>query len=1234
MNSERTTNINKLDSSRIMNKTISTKHDYLSQSMPKLKLINNNQNENNFGGSIKIKSSSNVTAEEMLKANFNRANNYHCNNKIFQVFKKENNNYKIIPKVIDDKIQKLALNYSEIIATDTVINSLKHGITQHKSSIKSNKINTSCDFSFDHEKALKEIEKREVKVLNDKSFDLNALKNPTQEKLFKKEIVKDTYNKLLIINKLDKKNDDIKKVSSKLTANTFREFVINSSVNKNDYFEIDAINYNKILNINKNSVKLSNNDEGNIKIKGNLELKEILNMENLRFFKNEIDLNVAEYPYKNTYIVEKDELLSVILNEEYIKFDTVEEKQYYLDDIHFKVLNLKNWEKTLPEFSQYKVQDFPSVYFSKYKNVTNDRNYLFLNYIQEKNSNLKKIAQHISDLKASKLSYDNTVLLLHSLCYFKKQFNFDIFKDKKDTIKNIDSQRNFEDNTSKRRIKINDENGQIINIDINFGNTIFKILNFEINQEAINNYDKRLFDIVSKEREQFDNFLKNEQFDIMNTFYKMNIEILTYDEKILEIIDHIFQLSEDYENQKDELIQFIDQSNEYSNQLFTKMTTVLNDDKFRKSINKLYSFFKNSILSFESKLETLKEEYDTNRKNSKEILKELNQKRSEIKLFLIDLETFIDRIRNYSKVYYLEILKSGVDVRKEGISWVVCKLLEADCILEISNFPVFIKPEQLEYIINISKHNILCQQYSIIYDHLKELIIKNKLSDRNKHIKEENQAELNYIERISKTYEKNKQDSNRKFKMLSQKIINSIKIEQLKNSDDKDLDSAKETIEKFKLNNDQKFIDKIESINNENHFKLLKDKNTLSSSLRNHRANNELNVAISEVSSESEKKENEEREEIDEIDENLKNEEKEYTERSNIDIRNSKTVKPNLTSKYSFAKDVKINTNDSKNKEKNDKIKEQSKFKKKFKIKFENHQEKEDYLFSIEKAKKDMKELYNSLSESQLNDFKNTNEVVYNNFMFKQRNKIEFKSIKDKNTFDKKYSCIRKSNVLVNLNNKSKLDILLERIQTANMDDDKFIKEVLFYKNKIKQYFENYEKNKIEKEEIMKKAKPKIPYYNPNGIYGCYVVKRTFIKDNKPTYKFELIYDYKKQKMEKDILEKKIYVKSSDKEIKNIENSNSNYYEMDKNKKKVNFTEKINKKDISLEKDKLMKQNKSDVYYYKNMLENQYSTILKLKSKEIEKFKNDFLKLRNINQNTKNEYDLMFNALFGHSKVN
>ena len=54
------------------------------------------------------------------------------------------------------------------------------------------------------------------------------------------------------------------------------------------------------------------------------------------------------------------------------------------------------------------------------------------------------------------------------------------------------------------------------------------------------------------------------------------------------------------------------------------------------------------------------------------------------------------------KRYYFDILKKGIDVRREGLSWILVKLIELKAFIEHSKFPKFLNTKQIEYLLKVA----------------------------------------------------------------------------------------------------------------------------------------------------------------------------------------------------------------------------------------------------------------------------------------------------------------------------------------------------------------------------------------------------------------------------------------------------------------------------------------------------------------------------------------------------
>ena len=114
------------------------------------------------------------------------------------------------------------------------------------------------------------------------------------------------------------------------------------------------------------------------------------------------------------------------------------------------------------------------------------------------------------------------------------------------------------------------------------------------------------------------------------------------------------------------------------------------------------------------------------------------------------------------KRYYFDILKKGIDVRREGLSWILVKLIELKAFIEHSKFPKFLNTKQIEYLLKIAY-----KQYE-----LSELVkLFTILTNRQKNLKE-NLNEKKKLENIlTKTTLESEKSINENIKNENENII-------------------------------------------------------------------------------------------------------------------------------------------------------------------------------------------------------------------------------------------------------------------------------------------------------------------------------------------------------------------------------------------------------------------------------------------------------------------------------
>ena len=166
------------------------------------------------------------------------------------------------------------------------------------------------------------------------------------------------------------------------------------------------------------------------------------------------------------------------------------------------------------------------------------------------------------------------------------------------------------------------------------------------------------------------------------------------------------------------------------------------------------------------------------KRRRKDLLEEINQNIIDIKekqfRFKKVKDQFNEKVK-YLKEYYYQILKKGLDVRKDGLSWIIVKLMELNSFIDKNHFPRFLSSSEINYLMKLGvkqyELNELIklfqifkkQQKDLKEEHIKEDKEKNnKLKDDkfNKFLDTQRSKKINigkdypeYLEEIQRKYE-------------------------------------------------------------------------------------------------------------------------------------------------------------------------------------------------------------------------------------------------------------------------------------------------------------------------------------------------------------------------------------------------------------------------------------------------------------------------------------------------
>ena len=172
--------------------------------------------------------------------------------------------------------------------------------------------------------------------------------------------------------------------------------------------------------------------------------------------------------------------------------------------------------------------------------------------------------------------------------------------------------------------------------------------------------------------------------------------------------------------------------------------TIYNNIKKNKNkINnlELYEAKMRSYRDYLSIVEDINNEikkYDINFNNIQKELNELiikiNEKLCELNLDTSELKAIFKDLSYQESQYYLSLLKFGRDTRKDGLSWIIKRLMELNIPITHNIFPKFLDKEHINYLIKIGKLEYEKTQIKSIIEALKEMGKNKKKLEKSKSV--------------------------------------------------------------------------------------------------------------------------------------------------------------------------------------------------------------------------------------------------------------------------------------------------------------------------------------------------------------------------------------------------------------------------------------------------------------------------------------------------------------------
>ena len=230
-------------------------------------------------------------------------------------------------------------------------------------------------------------------------------------------------------------------------------------------------------------------------------------------------------------------------------------------------------------------------------------------------------------------------------------------------------------------------------------------------ENELNNIEKEINDkLFYIELMKDANFQQNLKTKIINQFEKefnesKNKEILKdINNTKISPIDKkdLFSIKNKYKNEKEIKEQKIEEAKQKSIEK-TKMLDELREKTYKTKLNNLLL---NKQISIKKKTERFTNDIIRQKERKKIIWQKVKIYHDKLK----KLHTLQNKIKDNLYIYYLSILKDGVDTRDEGLSWVIAEILKLGKKVLISYIPKYLDEKSILYLF-IKAHLILKIKY-------------------------------------------------------------------------------------------------------------------------------------------------------------------------------------------------------------------------------------------------------------------------------------------------------------------------------------------------------------------------------------------------------------------------------------------------------------------------------------------------------------------------------------------
>ena len=573
---------------------------------------------------------------------------------------------------------------------------------------------------------------------------------------------------------------------------------------------------------NENSMPLNNN-------KINLYFPKLKTIE-----KTSIN-NISNYNYKINKKRKKIISIKTEVNLNSLKYETIKKIKKYKSHENIKNYNNKKEDKN-EEIKDYSMiikyldkWDKDHCYKEKDKGNSTRLYKKLIDYY--KKNNLINEEQNLRRINSISKTKPNFRQILYNELLNQNKLLKDIIMSSP-TKKNINEDKKNQNNENDKR---NIFKNHFSCVDIKKNNKEDIFINLLNKKEDDNKYFKNKF---MKEKLKYEKEL-HQKLLFVNTLLFNKKFIKNEKKKELNIIyDKKNKFLIDYNNEfKKDIKQYLIKYNKYNFNLKKKIKFFSNETEQiikKKSLssdknnNYISNQFKNIEYLKKNKFISLNNEITKKQRNLKneyiEKFKELNKEKDILENNIIVLNNEIiyykhinDELLKENKLYYINILKKGDDIRKDGLLWIVKNLIEIQVNLEYQHFPKYLNNEQIDYLKNLAYINIEENELKILISVLKKKQSNQRLKDNIKIMnlvdslmkdKKENLNNNNEIEDISKMitqkFFKIYKNNENALKLIIDKNEEDIKIKNILNQIKKGLYSLEDNQKKNNFLNENK----------------------------------------------------------------------------------------------------------------------------------------------------------------------------------------------------------------------------------------------------------------------------------------------------------------------------------------------------------------------------------------------------------------------------------------------